>query len=205
MPQCVIIWFGCSSVVDLDKIIRYGNQRRKIIFSFSCGVDMYMYIKKTTTTKTTTITMHIPGAECMLGRCELSNLCSNDVQTRELMITSPQPKGRRGADPVMIRIRIVYWWNAEMTITHQDLWARPLVPSSHQRSEHSNTILRIFSRWNQRIGECIPIPNSLGEEATFINVCISNGSLECHWVLISITPSFGVGILALPFRPLHVI
>ena len=24
-----------------------------------------------------------------------------------------------------IRIRIVYWWNAEMTITHQDLWISP--------------------------------------------------------------------------------
>ena len=23
---------------------------------------------------------------------------------------------------VLLRIRIVYWWNAETTITHQDLW-----------------------------------------------------------------------------------
>ena len=30
---------------------------------------------------------------------------------------------------------------------------RELVPSSHQRSELSNTILCIFSRWDQRIGE----------------------------------------------------
>ena len=47
---------------------------------------------------------------------------------------------------------------------------RELVPSSHQRSELSNTILCIFSRWDQRIGEGIPIPDSLGKEATFINV-----------------------------------
>ena len=68
---------------------------------------------------------------------------------------------------------------------------RELVPSSHQRSELSNTILCIFSGWDQRIGEGIPIPDSLGEEATFINICIGNGSLKCHRVLISTTPSFG--------------
>ena len=61
---------------------------------------------------------------------------------------------------------------------------RELVPSSHQRSELSNTILCIFSGWDQRIGEGIPIPDSLGEEATFINICIGNGSLKCHRVLI---------------------
>ena len=47
---------------------------------------------------------------------------------------------------------------------------RELVPSSHQRSELSNTILCIFSGWDQRIGEGIPIPDSLGEETTFINI-----------------------------------
>ena len=84
---------------------------------------------------------------------------------------------------------------------------RELVPSSHQRSELSNTILCIFSGWDQRIGEGIPIPDSLGEETTFINICIGNGSLKCHRVLISTTPSFGdrasVGTLALPLRPLY--
>ena len=68
---------------------------------------------------------------------------------------------------------------------------RELVPSSHQRSELSNAILCIFSRWDQRIGEGIPIHDSPGEEATFINICISNGSLKCHRVLISTMPSFG--------------
>ena len=68
---------------------------------------------------------------------------------------------------------------------------RELVPSSHQRSELGNTILCIFSGQDQRIGEGIPIPDSLGEEATFINICIGNGSLKCHRVLIPTTPSFG--------------
>ena len=68
---------------------------------------------------------------------------------------------------------------------------RELVPSSHQRTEHSNTILCIFSRWDQRIGEGIPIPDSLGYEATVINICISNGSMKCHRVLISTTTSLG--------------
>ena len=68
---------------------------------------------------------------------------------------------------------------------------RELVPSSHQRSELSNTILYIFSGWDQRIGEGIPIPDSLGEKTTFINICIGNGSLKCHRVLVSTTPRFG--------------
>ena len=55
---------------------------------------------------------------------------------------------------------------------------RESVLSSHQRSELSNTILCIFSGRDQRVGEGIPIPDSLGEEATFINICIGNGSLK---------------------------
>ena len=84
---------------------------------------------------------------------------------------------------------------------------RELVPSSHQRSELSYTILCIFSGWDQRIGEDIPIPDSLGRKATFINIFIGNGSLKCHRVLISTMPSLGirsfVGTLALPSRPLY--
>ena len=67
---------------------------------------------------------------------------------------------------------------------------RELVPNSHQRSELRNTILCIFSGWDQRIGEGIPIPDSLGKETTFINICIGYGSLKCQRVLISTTPSF---------------
>ena len=73
----------------------------------------------------------------------------------------------------MTKIRIVYWWNAKTTITHQDLcsithlWPLgKLFPSSHQGSECSNTILCSFKRWDQRIREGIPIPDSLREEAT---------------------------------------
>ena len=80
---------------------------------------------------------------------------------------------------------------------------RELVPSSHQRSELNNTILCIFSRWDQRIGEGIPISDSLGEEATFIKICISNGSLKCHRVLISTTPIFGDKVICWPLRPLY--
>ena len=105
-----------------------------------------------------------------------------------------------------IRIRIIYWWNAETTITHQDL-IRELDTSSHKRSELSNTILCIFSGWDQRIGEGIPIPDSLGEECTFINICIGNGSLKCHRVLISTTPSFGDKVICwytgFTLRPLY--
>ena len=76
-----------------------------------------------------------------------------------------------------IRIRIDYWWNAETLIIHQDLWLGKLVPSSHQRSEFSNTILFNVSRWDQSFGKDIPIPDSLGEAATVINICISSGCL----------------------------
>ena len=39
-----------------------------------------------------------------------------------------------------------------------------LVPSSHHRSELSNTILFTFSRGDKRVWKCIPIPNGLGEK-----------------------------------------
>ena len=58
---------------------------------------------------------------------------------------------------------------------------RELVPSSHQRSELSNTILCIFSGWDQRVGEGIPIPDSLGEEATFINILYWQWESEMPW------------------------
>ena len=44
-----------------------------------------------------------------------------------------------------------------------------LVPSSYQRSELSNTILRTFSREDKRVWKCIPIPNGLGQKATLTN------------------------------------
>ena len=90
-----------------------------------------------------------------------------------------------------ITIRVVYWWNAETTIIHQDLWLGKLVPCSHQRSE--------FSRWDQRIGADIPIPDSLGEEPTFVNIRLSNGGLKCLRVLVSTTPSFGNKVICAVF------
>ena len=75
---------------------------------------------------------------------------------------------------------------------------RELVPSSHQRSELSNTILCIFSGWDQRIGEGIPIPDSLGKEATFINIW---NAIECCFLqrlVLGIRSS--VDTLALPFK-----
>ena len=79
------------------------------------------------------------------------------------------------------------WWHS-LTRTND---RGKLVPSSHQRSELSHTILCNFVRGNQRIRKGISIPNSLREEAVFISICASNGSLKSHRVPISTTPSFG--------------
>ena len=49
--------------------------------------------------------------------------------------------------------------------------------------------------WPQSIGEGIPIPDSLGEEATFINICISNWGQKCQRGLISTMPSFGSKVI----------
>ena len=57
------------------------------------------------------------------------------------------------------------WWYAKNLLL-KDL-AFGVVPSSHQRSDLSNTILSIFSSWDQKIWAGIPIPDSLAEEATF--------------------------------------
>ena len=83
-----------------------------------------------------------------------------------------------------------------------------LVPSSHQRSELSNTILGTFRRGDKRVWKCIPVPNGLGGgEATLINISVSNGNLICHRMIISAAPNQGdkviCGILALHFRPLY--
>ena len=83
---------------------------------------------------------------------------------------------------------------------------RELVPSSHQRSELSNTILCIFSEWDQRIGEGIPIPDSLWEETTFIKVLAMGvwNAIEC-WFLqcLVLRIRSSVGTLALPLRPIY--
>ena len=39
-----------------------------------------------------------------------------NLETRDIILS------RQWTTKVLIRFRIVYWWNAETTITHQDLW-----------------------------------------------------------------------------------
>ena len=51
--------------------------------------------------------------------------------------------------------------------------------------------------------EGIPLPNSLREEAAFMSVCASNGSLKCHGVLILRYTTPSCDILTLRFRPLY--
>ena len=94
-----------------------------------------------------------------------------------------------------IRIRIIYWWNAETTITHQDLWLgnKSLaltreVNLATQSSESSADEIRESGRAFQSL-------IVWGKEATFINICIGNGSLKCHRVLIPTTPSFGEKVI----------
>ena len=64
-------------------------------------------------------------------------------------------------------------------------------PSSHQRSELSNTILSKFNRGDKRVWKCIPVPNGLGGKATLINISVSNGNLICHRMIIPAAPNQG--------------
>ena len=64
-------------------------------------------------------------------------------------------------------------------------WPGRLVPSSHQRTELSNPILCAFSRGKKGVWKCIPISNSLGKEATLINISVSNVDLNCQRMMIS--------------------
>ena len=88
--------------------------------------------------------------------------CQNDNHSPRLIIHNHLP-GLSDHD-----FRIDYWWNAETTIIQWftrtcDVWCMwfigKLVPISYQRSECSNTVLCNF-----RIGEDIPIPDSLGKK-----------------------------------------
>ena len=51
-----------------------------------------------------------------------------------------------------------------MTIPHQGIGRGRLVPSSHKGSKFRYTIVRQFSREDERIREDIPVPDSLGKE-----------------------------------------
>ena len=55
-----------------------------------------------------------------------------------------------------------------MTIPHQGLGQGRLVPSSHKGSKFRYTIVRQFSRGDERIREDIPVPDSLGKEAFLV-------------------------------------
>ena len=75
-------------------------------------------------------------------------------------------------------------WCHQQPLSTSGPWPGRLVPSSHQRSELSNSILGIFNRGdNIRVWKCIQIPNGRGGggrgKATLINICISNGDLKC--------------------------
>ena len=43
-----------------------------------------------------------------------------------------------------------------------------LVPGSHKRCELGHSVIRHFSRGDQRIREVIPVPDSLWKETTFV-------------------------------------
>ena len=78
-----------------------------------------------------------------------------------------------------------------MTIIHQDLWWRKLVPSPYKRSELSNRVFCSFRSRKESICKWIPISNSLGKEAALVNVSISKGGLKCQRVVISDMPNWG--------------
>ena len=71
-----------------------------------------------------------------------------------------------------------------------------LVPRTHERSELGHTLIRHFSSEKERAREIIPVTDSLGKETTFIG-------LKCHRLIISIMPSLGDKVLALPVRPMY--
>ena len=54
-----------------------------------------------------------------------------------------------------------------MTISQQGIGRGRLVPSSHKGSKFRYTVVRQFSRGDERIREDIPVPDSLGKE-TFL-------------------------------------
>ena len=57
-----------------------------------------------------------------------------------------------------------------MTIPHQGIGRGRLVPSSNKGSKFRYTIVRQFSRGDERIREDIPIPDSLGKETFQVGI-----------------------------------
>ena len=75
-----------------------------------------------------------------------------------------------------------------MTTRHQGIGRGRLVPSSHKGSKFRYTIVRQFSRGDERIREDIPVPDSLGKETFLVGIFTSSGNLKDQLVLISATP-----------------
>ena len=63
----------------------------------------------------------------------------------------------------------------------------PIVITPFLLTLHFLVVITYFPKDNRFLSH----PDSQGEEATFINICIGNGSLKCHRVLIPTAPSFG--------------
>ena len=64
-----------------------------------------------------------------------------------------------------------------MTIPHQGIGRGRLVPSSNKGSKFRYTIVRQFSRGDERIREDIPIPDSLGKETFQVGIYTSSGKM----------------------------
>ena len=77
-----------------------------------------------------------------------------------------------------------------VTFIHKDLWYGKLVPSSHQRSKFSHTILCTFSRGNNWIWKSIPISDCLREKWVLVNVRSCSRGLKSPCVMISIAPNW---------------
>ena len=63
-----------------------------------------------------------------------------------------------------------HYQNQKMTIPHQGIGRGRLVPSSHKGSKFRYTIVREFSRGDERIREDIPVPDSLGKETFLVGI-----------------------------------
>ena len=86
---------------------------------------------------------------------------------------------------------------------------RELVPSSHQRSELSNTILGIFSRWDRESGRAFQSLIVSGKKLPLLTSVLAMGvwnAIECWFLqrlVLGIIFRSSVGTLALPLRPLY--
>ena len=84
--------------------------------------------------------VHATSSSLCIGQCKYQRFKHSDSRTGE----------RRGR-PISVRIsiRIVYWWNAETTITHQDLWQTVFTSKSISLSRP-----KWFSRYFFQEGGC---------------------------------------------------